>query len=715
MMTRIRSAFLRRLLVFSLTLPFCLGLYPASALEDVPFEHNRARLVGFILRQHLETQHFTHKKVDDSLSKAAFGVFLKQLDFQKRFLLKADVEGLKKYASLIDDELTTGKMDLAVAGADVLIKRVEQVQRMVREILSGDFDFTEKDFIETDAEKLDYCLTQDELKERWRKTLKFQVLQQYLNLMEDEASAEASEKKKQTPSEMKEAASAKILKSYEGIFSRTLHEKEREHFDRYFSAVTSAFDPHTDYMPPTDKEDFDISMRGSLEGIGATLREEGGYIKVQGLVPGGPAFRQGQLHAEDVILKVAEGRNEPVDITDMSVKDAVRLIRGRKGTEVRLRVKKPDGSQVVIPIIRDVVQLEDSFVKATTVKDEKSGRTFGYIKVPAFYRDFEKTRNGGDGRNSTDDVRRELQKFASEKISGLIIDLRNNGGGALTDAVRTTGLFIKTGPVVQVKGSDGKISVLSDDDPEISYTGPVLVLVNKFSASASEILAGALQDYGRAVVLGGEHTHGKGTVQSIIDLNDSLPFQNMDQYKPLGALKLTTQKFYRVTGESTQYRGITSDIVLPDPMNSLKSGEQNLDFALPWDTVNAAPYTRWTNPVADIPALRAKSGRRVFSKQDFVDIQAESDRIMEQQKKTTQSLNIDAARKEREENRSKKEKGGKKAHDPSHPEKKQPDEQMSSEEKRQLWLKEVTGDAYVQEGVSVLTDMISAPSAASLN
>jgi carboxyl-terminal processing protease len=356
-------------------------------------------------------------------------------------------------------------------------------------------------------------------------------------------------------------------------------------------------------------------------------------------------------------------------------------------------------------VIRDVVQLEDGLVKGMLLNDDKTGRSFGYIKIPTFYRDFEKTRFGGAGRNSTDDVKKEIKKFDTLKISGLILDVRNNGGGALTDSVKTAGLFIKTGPVVQVKGIDGKVSVLSDDDPEVSYDGPVILLVNKFSASASEILAGALQDYGRAVVIGGEHTHGKGTVQTILDLDDEIPFQNMGHMKPLGALRITTQKFYRITGESTQYRGITPDIILPDRYTGLKSGEQHLDYALPWDTIGTAAYSKWKDPLSNIPDLRMKSGQRVKSKKDFIEIDEYSKKTVEEQKKTVRSLNMDAAKKELEETRLLREKDnksphGKKGHD------RKPGHNFSEEEKKELWSKEVREDAYVLEAVSVLLDLI---------
>lgn len=699
----------RNFLVLILLLVFTLGLNPAEGFDEgLTDDDGSARLLGYILKRQLEANHFSGKKFDDTLSRAAYELYLKQLDSQKLFLLKEDVEKLKVYADLIDDEMNSGKMELPKIGSSLLMKRVVEVQPMVKELLSQEFDFSQEESLEADPEKRDYCSTGAELRERWRKVLKYQVLNRYLSLLEEETEKEGKEKRKAPPENLQRVAQEKVLKSYDTLFSRMIKDEKVELFERYIRAITKAFDPHTEYLPPMTKEDFDINMKGSLEGIGATLREEEGYIKVEGIIPGGPASLQGQLQAEDLILKVGEGAGEPMDIVGMKVRDAVRLIRGKKGTEVRLTVRKRNGVELLIPITRDVVQIEETFAKGTVLKDGKSDKTFGYIQIPTFYRDFENTRDGGKGRNSTDDVRDEIGKFESEKISGLIIDLRNNGGGALADAIGIAGLFIKTGPVVQVKNSRGEISVLSDTDGDVRYTGPMIVLVNRFSASASEILAGALQDYGRAIIIGGDHTYGKGTVQAVMDLNETLLLQYRDQYRRLGALKLTTQKFYRVSGESTQHRGVIPDIELPDPLEGLKSGERFLDFALPWDTINPATYAKWSHQWTDLSEIKSRSGKRVSSREDFANIALESRRLSEQQQRTMQSLNIDTVRKEREEAKRLTEKLGKNVKGFADPEKKKDTpQQPSAEEKRKKWVKETNEDPYVQEAIAVLADMIS--------
>lgn len=705
---------LKRFFVVSFLFSLLFGAGHAQGLDDpAKYEANRAKLLSFMIRGRLEANHFSHKIIDDTVSEAAFGLYLKQLDFQKTILLQEDVEKLRKYSKLIDDEMNSGKLELALTGAATLSARAAVVYEMVKEILSEDFDFSTKEFVETDVEKIDYCKTNAELKERWRKLLKYQVLSQYLNQPEEhkpnikdgsKLSDKSEDKKQQTDEDLRKAARNKVLKTYDQFFSRIAQGKEAESYERFFAAVANVFDPHTDYMPPMNKEDFDISMSGSLEGIGATLKEDENYIKVVSIIAGSPASRQGQLQAEDIILKVGEGAGEPIDIIGMRVRDAVKLIRGKKGTEVRLTISKPDGKIFTISIVRDIIQIEDTFVKGTTIKNEKTGDNFGYIKVPSFYRDFEKTRNGNRGRNSTDDVKAELTNLKSQNIKGMIIDLRNNGGGALTDAVKIAGLFIKTGPVVQVKSSDGKINTLSDDDPDITFTGPVVILVNQLSASASEILAGALQDYSRAVIMGGEHTHGKGTVQTVIDLDNYVPFHNMEEYKPLGALKLTIQKFYRVSGDSTQYRGVVPDLALPDVMSGLKTGEQYIDFALPWDTVKPVAFTKWPECRPDISKLKEKSLKRVVSDQGLIDMKTAAVRLEEKKKNTLKSLNIDDVRKEIEEARKQAEK------DPetSHGHFKTKSEAKTPEEKKEAFLKEVSADAYVKEAISVIEDIITA-------
>ncbi|MDT8444873.1 MAG: carboxy terminal-processing peptidase, partial [Desulfuromonadales bacterium] len=536
-----------------------------------------------------------------------------------------------------------------------------------------------------------------------RSDLKYRTLNRYLKLLEDAGIEDPltvpAEQQKKTELEARE----KVRKQYDEYFERLKKETNKDHYDRYLNAFSRAFDPHTTYMPPQSKEDFDISMRGSLEGIGATLREEDGYIKVVKVIPGSAAARQGQLSADDVILAVAQGNEEPVDVTDMRLRDAVALIRGKKGTEVRLTLRRLGLKPFVVAIVRDVVVIEESFVKSVMLTDPQSGNRYGYVKVPSFYRDFENTRDGGEGRNSTDDVKAALETFNEKEMSGLILDLRNNGGGALTDAVGVAGLFLGEGPVVQVRNGGGDAKVLYSYNKQVAYHGPLVVLVNQFSASASEIVAGALQDYGRAVVVGSEHTHGKGTVQVIMDLDKSLTLRNMREFMPLGALKMTTQKFYRVSGDSTQYRGVIPDVILPDRSRYNEYGERYLDYSLPWDRIEEVEHKEW--PPVDRAELNVKSQSRVAKDEDFIEIQRVAEAMGERIKNTRQSLRINDVVQERNDllGMSTGPHGATSSEiDEMDEEKQQPDDNRDATE---ILIETVLKDPYAKESMAILVDM----------
>ena len=681
-----------------------LTLLPISSWgkEVDTFDTNRARLLGHMLQQQLSGKHYSQKPTDDELSKAAFDLYLKQLDFQKRFLWQEDADILGKFRNEIDDSIRRGRLDLPLAGREILNHRITQVQGIVTTLLEEEIDPTIKETIETDPEKLNYVTNLQEQHERWRKIIKAQILSSYISLREDDIGVDDNGAllpvDADTEAELLIQARDKVAKTTNSRLKRMLEETPQDHYDRYLNVISHAFDPHTSYLPPTSKEDFDIQMSGSLEGIGATLREEDGYIKVVRVIPGSAASRQGQLEADDIILKVAEAAGDAVDITDTRIRDAVALIRGKKGTEVRLTVKKPDGRQQIIPILRDVVEIKETFVKGTTVTDEKSGQTFGYIKIPSFYRDY----SGKTDRNCTDDLREELKRQSQENISGLILDLRNNGGGSLSDAVSVTGLFIKTGPVVQIRNGSGKIRVMEDDDPAVEYSGPMIVLVNRFSASASEILAGALQDYGRALIVGDEHTHGKGTVQALLDLDRFVNLRGMEKYMPLGAVKVTIQKFYRISGESTQEKGVTPDVVLPSRLDGLESGEKYLDNALPWDHIASAEYQHWQSSPKNIPELQKRSKFRVEKNEKFQEIIADAESAQKRRQQTQQSLLLTDMLTERDQLRGEMERmtpHGMMAADDD-----------DNDKKEQSLDEKIADDQDVKEGVTLLLDMIDSAS-----
>ncbi len=632
------------------------------------------------------------------------------------------------FAPYIDDTLANGRITLPDTGYDIFNEKIDLVQKAAEAMLAnntvriagadgglfvGDFDVRKKESYETDPEKTDFAENMPELKERWRKLLKAQVISQFLDLEEEQTKPKDKDKvgKKKNEEELWQEALTKVSKRNKTFFQRLHQETLQDHYDRFFNCVARAFDPHTNYIPPAGKEQFDISMRGSLEGIGALLREDDGFIKVIRIIPGSASAKQGTLKAEDIILQVAQEGEEPVDITDMRLRDAVRLIRGPKGKAVSLTVKKIDGGSQIIKIIRDVVQIEETFVKSTII-ESVGGRRTGYIYIPTFYRDFEGIRNGSKGRNSTDDTLKELVQLKKENVDGIVLDLRDDGGGALVDAVDIAGLFIKSGPVVQVKNSFGDKKILSDTDEKEYYNGPLVVLVNKFSASASEIVAAALQDYRRAVIVGGKHTHGKGTVQTIIDLNENIPLLHMSKYEDLGALKVMIQKFYRVNGSSTQYKGVEPDIFLPNLFEHIKSGERYLDYSLPWDSIEPVKFTPWNEKPFNFEALRRLSRERVEKDEGMQTITEEAVKAADRAEHSVMPIDLADMRSQRQESRLVREKIG--AHYRKYREEQGEggDFEESEDEKgdpKEIWLKNVKEDPYIREAVNIVGDINRLP------
>ncbi len=791
-----------RLVVLLLLFPlFCtVGNRAALAAGEKTnsFDKKKNLALGHILGEQLPILHYSAKPMDDERSEAIFTLYLKQLDYQKRFLLQSDVDQLGAFARGIDDGLLEKRIILPDAGADILGARIDEVEEFVDEMLAdttvigldkedgsveqaekrgshqytvregdtvekivadfpwvtpailaeknsdidlnalkpgetlfipscpysrpdkllvGGFDMLKLDTVETDAKKDSYAADMAALKEKWRKIVKLQLISEYLDLEKERDEA----RKDGVPGEENIAEKndidlwqqtlAKILRRNHSLFHRLRQESLQDHYDRFFNAVARGFGPHTNYISPASKEQFDIHMRGSLEGIGAMLREEDGLIKVSSIVPGSASFKTGQLKAGDTILEVAQQGEEPVDITEMRLRDAVRLIRGPKGSTVILTVRKPDGSKKNIPIVRDVVELEETFVRSALLepeKDKEKGLRVGYIYIPGFYRDFSKKKSDNKPlRNATDDTRKAVEELKEQFVDGMILDLRDDGGGSLSDAVNIAGLFIGSGPVVVVKnGFDDKV-VLDNHGRARAYNGPLVVLVNKFSASASEIVAAALQDYGRAVIIGGEHTHGKGSVQQLIDLNRSRSFLSFGMGEDFGALKFTTQKFYRVTGGSTQYKGVEPDIVLPSLFAHIKSGERHLDYSLPWDTIAPIKITRWSTPL-HLAEIKKRSGERIAADKDFSLIRKEAEKAVLRSEKSTVAVALPELRRDRMEAQLSEEKVGDlyKLHALSDEEAEKDGVELTKEEKKKKWLERVNKDPYVREGMNVIADLI---------
>jgi carboxyl-terminal processing protease len=605
-------------------------------------EIRRETYLSQMIYQSLEELHYSKKKIDDDFSEKAFWNYLNYLDFNKRFLLQEDIKAVEKYKYKIDDDLAAGRLDLMKEVSKRLKSRIDQVKALVPEILNRPFDFTREEYVELDADKREYCETEEQLREYWRKILKYRALTRYLNLLESDKALKGKGGVTKEAA-LEEKARKSVEKSVTAMLNRLLQADQTDHQARYFNALLNVFDPHSSYLAPKKKDDFDIEMSGQLEGIGALLGESDGFVKVVSIVPGGPSWRQKQLEAGDLILKVGQGDEEAVDVVGMRVEDAVKLIRGKKGTLVRLTVKKPDGRIMEIPIVRDVVIIEETFARSTLLKEKKSKNKIGYIALPRFYNDF--TRK--DGRNSTDDVKKELEKLKKRGVDGIILDLRNNSGGALQDAIRMSGLFINKGPVVQVKDRRHGVRVLKDPDAGIVYGGPLVVMINALSASASEILAAALQDYGRAVIVGGSSSFGKGTVQVLMDL-DRYILSKAGDFQPLGALTLTIQKFYRITGGSNQYKGIIPDIVLPDRFDYLEIGEKYLDYPLKWDSIKAASYQKWHKGSANLSSLYTASQARISSNQYFKLNSEYIETLKSRREDTLQSLNLNEVKAQQE-------------------------------------------------------------------
>jgi len=669
-------------------------------------KNDRAKLSKLII-QTIERWHYSGKSLNKDFAEEGYKEFIKTLDYDKRFLLKSDVDLLNENIDVLNEELKSGKTELMKLAFKIKDKRINEVVDFYPEILKQEFDFSKKEYIETNPEKRNFCKDLAQLKDYWRKILKYRVMTRYLRLKTEN---DKKEENKLSDKKIREKAKTEILKSTKRILTQIKKAGEKDSYSRYLNSILSVFDPHTSYFPPKDKQDFDIEMSGSLEGIGALLTQENDFVKIVEIIPGGPAWKQKQLGPEDKILKVAQENKEPVDIVGMRTTDAVKLIRGKKGTLVKLTVKKPDGRIMEIPIIRDIVIIEETFVKSIIIKG-KDNKRIGFVVLKSFYDDF----FGDTGRNSYDDVKRELEKLKRKGVDGIVFDLRGNRGGALTDAVKISGLFIKEGPIVQVQGRVTGKETLKDPDPDIQYEGPMLVLVNTLSASASEIMAAALQDYNRAVVVGDSHSFGKGTVQVFLDLN-RIKSGEYEELENPGALKLTIKKFYRINGGSNQYKGIIPDIVLPGIYDSFDVGERFLDHSLKWDTISPVNYVKFKKYKFNIDILKSKSLKRINKNSYFQELISYNKELIKRKNKTIQSLNIDDIIKEQEYikkkvNKIKKMKIENNTFSFDFPDKlnKLKDKKLIKIEKdrRNNWIKSIKKDMVLFESINILKDIIA--------
>jgi len=653
----------------------------------------------------LQGAHYDPAVINDEFSEKAFKLYLKNLDANKRLLSKSDVKQLDKFEKEIDDEIKNGTYNLFNASLKLVNKQTTLTEQFFEDILAQPFDFNINEEVDFD-EEIPYAKNDKELKDRWRTYLKYSVL---TKLYADQLAQEKAQEKSDTvftpkPFDTLEYNARKsVLKTHRDYYTRLKRLERKDRLSMYINSITAVYDPHTNYFPPADKENFDIQMSGQLEGIGAQLQEKDGYIKITNIIPGGPSSLQGDLQANDLILKVKQEGEEAVNIVDWRIDDAVKIIRGKKGTKVTLTVRKPDGAEQDITITRDVVILEETYAKSLLLNDKDNVKT-GYIYLPSFYADFRNPR----GRFSWKDVKAEVEKLKTAGVKGIILDLRNNGGGSLDDVVKMGGLFIDEGPIVQVKEKGRKPQVLADRYAGAEWDGALVIMINEFSASASEIMAAAMQDYGRAVIVGSSSSHGKGTVQRFLNLNQTIRNKNIPD---LGSIKLTIQKFYRINGDATQLKGVSSDILLPDNYMYIKTGEKEQDYPMAWDQIESASYDSKSYQVKK--SVFETSNARVQSNETFKLIEENARRWEKQRESRKYPLSIAKYALQEEKQKAEGEKfeilnkleisGFEVSNIPSDLEK------IKTEESRvkinKDWIKNIAKDPYVYEALQIIEDL----------
>lgn len=585
--------------------------------------------VGYILEQ----KHYDPKVIDDSFSREIFKKYIESLDPEKNVFLASDIQSLQKFQTTIDDEIHGAPLEFFIAAGNIYTKRMGEVTTLYKQVMAKPFDFTVNEKVQLEADSLTHVANETERAESWRKRLKYLALDNYVNLEEQRAKSKATDSiHSKSDAVLEKEAREKVVKLMDRNFNRLKKRlTQDEQFNLYVNTITGSMDPHTNYLPPLEKRAFDEEMSNRFYGIGAQLRaEDAGGVKVISVIPGSPCWKSGQVNVNDLIIKVAQGTAEPVDITGLDVDDAVRLIRGNKGTEVRLTLKRPDGTIKVVALIRDEIVQDEAFARSVVLNS--GAKKIGYIYLPEFYADFERA----NGSRCAADVAAEVVKLKAENVDGIVLDLRSNGGGSLYEVVQMVGLFIKKGPVVQVKDRDGKPSILPVETDKQLYDGPLAVMVNELSASASEIFAAAIQDYKRGIIVGSTSTFGKGTVQKNLPLGKPVDmFSGRTEY---GALKLTFEKFYRINGGSTQLKGVASDVVLPDLFEYQKFREKDYTSALQWDQIQKLDYSLW-NEDKELDAVKQASLQRIQKSNSFNAIRKSAEWINANANKEV-SLNI---------------------------------------------------------------------------
>jgi len=665
--------------------------------------------------EYLANVHYSPKPIDDKFSNEVFKKYLKEVDGEKDIFLQSDIDNLKgRYSTRIDDEiLGSASIQFVPAVTEIYRKRLAETEAMYKEILSHPFDFSKDEDFNMNYDQIKFAVNDADRREAWRKRLKYLTLERYAELVDQQ---EANKNKPgfvaKSAEELEKDARARSLKVEDRIYERLkIKETDDDRFNMFVQCIVQSMDPHTDYFPPVEKRYFDEQMSGHFFGIGASLSYDDGNIKISSLVTGSPAWKSGKVGVGDIIQKVAQGNQEPVDMSGYFTEDAIKIIRGQKGTEVRLWLKKPDGTVQMVSLIRDeIIQDELTFARSAIVNSPRG--KIGYIYLPEFYADFDNPK----GSRCSIDVAKEIFKLKEQKVDGIVLDLRDNGGGSLYDVVQMAGYFVEQGPIVQVRDRDGKPSIIPDHDKTVLYDGPFAVMVNELSASASEIFAAAIQDYHRGVIIGSTSTYGKGTVQRPYGLDKNLGF--LDANSELGTLKLTLQKFYRVNGGSTQLRGVASDIILPDIYPDIyeysKIREKDNPDALPWDTIPKADYNTWKYAY-DVNNIRGLSNERLRTNTSFNLIRQDEEwlssiqdkvyplslkKYQEEQKKVKETV-------KQLQNLSKLPSGNELNVQALPQDAHKYDEDKNKADRFQAWLKDKKSDLWLGEAVNVMDDMIA--------
>lgn len=662
----------------------------------------------------LEKGHYSPKDMDDAFSKNIYKNFIDGVDPLKRYFLNSDIEEFKQYETAIDDQIKIKDVTFFKLVYTRLTERIAQIEKIYPRILELPFNYSIDEELNVDYDKITYPNNIKALENRWRKQLKFTTISNYYDLIEEngtnlnEKSTEGKSEDFENPKSLIEIeieARENTKSSMSEYFDFVNDLESKDYFGIFLNTIVEEFDPHTNYFAPSDRDRFELQMSGKLEGIGARLQKKNDYIKIVEVISGGPAWRGEHVEVGDMIMKVRqESEKEAVSIIGMRLDDAVKLIKGPKGTKVILTIKRVDGSIEEEIIIRDVVEIEETYAKSALIK--KEDKNYGLIDLRQFYFDMQNYKE----RNAASDVKKEIIRLKKEGMEGLIIDLRGNGGGSLRTAVDMAGLFIKEGPIVQVASSGSKKEVLNDNDDEIVWNGPLVILVNELSASASEILAAAMQDYKRAIVVGSKQSYGKGTVQNLLDLNQWLRNNEMGD---MGSLKLTTQKFYRVNGGSTQLEGVKSDVVMADRYSYIDIGEKDYDNPLPYDKIEPANYEVWNGNI-DYEKTISRSVERITKSQQLKLIDENAQWIKNRRDVTTVNLNYESYKKDIESRIDETKKfdsidnyDNKLIYESLPFEIELMKQDSTLFEKRKRWHKSLGNDIYIEEGINILQDLKS--------